>query len=85
MGWSECVIDATFEPIGGMFTFCPIGGDINGEFSVVTGMNFVSEVPPEGMRLVAVVHPDGQQATEEYCDEWQRELDALREKIGRGK
>lgn len=53
MTWKECVLDAEISN-DGVFTFCPIEGDIDGEFVVVTGMNFVG-LPPKGMKMVAVV------------------------------
>lgn len=54
------MIDASLEPVGNMFAFCPVEGDVvGGEFSVITGMTIVSDSPPGGMRLVAIVHPDG--------------------------
>jgi len=60
-----------------LFTFCPIEGDINGEFSVVTGMNIVSSCIPSGMNCVAVIHPDGDAAVGEFCVLYQAELSAL--------
>ena len=45
MNWTECVIDASMGARDGLFTFCPIEGDVNGEFSVVTGMNFIGSPP----------------------------------------
>lgn len=79
MKWTECVIDATMGCQGGAFTFCPIDGDINGAFSVVTGMNFISSRPPEGMKLVAVIHADGNAAVEAFCKQYRNELAALKE------
>lgn len=72
--WKECVIDAEMGCRDGLFCFCPIDGDINGYFSVVTGTNFLGSAPPENMKLVAIVHPDGQKAVEEFCQKYEREL-----------
>lgn len=76
MGWKQCVIDASMPVRGGMFNFCPIEGDIDGEFCVVTGMNYLSASPPAGLEFVAVIHPDGQEAAERFCEEHR---DALRD------
>jgi hypothetical protein len=73
--WNECVIDASMSTNGG-FTFCPIEGDIEGEFEIITGLNFVG-LPPKGMRMVAVVHPDGPDAVNSFCEAHRAELDAL--------
>lgn len=62
------MIDASLEPVGGMFAFCPVEGDIEGgEFSVITGMTVVDHSPPMGMRLVAIVHPDGGDAAAAFA------------------
>lgn len=74
--WTECVIDASMEVRDGLFTFCPIEGDINGEFQVVTGMNFIGG-KPDGMKIVAIVHPDGQEAVERFCEQNRDALDEL--------
>src|SRR5688572_7389433 len=76
MNWKECVIDASMCARDGLFTFCPIEGDINGEFQVVEGMNFIG-APPDDMKIVAIVHPDGQEAVEQFCEENKVALDAL--------
>lgn len=76
--WTECVIDASMGVRDGLFTFCPIEGDVNGEFQVVTGMNFLGS-HPQGMKLVAITHPDGQKAVERFCDKYQDALDRLSE------
>jgi hypothetical protein len=76
MEWSECVIDATMGARGGLFTFCPIEGDINGVYQIVTGMNFVG-APPAGMRVVAIVHEQGQSAVNEFCKEHEAALQQL--------
>jgi hypothetical protein len=73
--WNECVLDATISR-DGVFTFCPIEGDINGEFSIVTGMNFVG-MPPEGMKVVAIVHEDGDDAVNAFCERFKDELQTL--------
>jgi hypothetical protein len=67
--WKECVLDATMGNKDGLFTFCPIVGDIDGDFQVVTGMNFIGAVPPKDLKMVAIVHEDGQTAVEEFCEE----------------
>jgi hypothetical protein len=69
MKWKQCVLDATMGNNNGLFSFCPIEGDIFGEFEVVTGMNYISSKPPEGLQLVAVIHSDGQEAVERFLQE----------------
>lgn len=80
-GWSECVIDATMGYRDGKFTFCPIEGDINGEYSVIVGMNYISRMPPEGLTLVAIVHSDGQDAVDAFCAEYDDALRALEARL----
>jgi hypothetical protein len=74
--WTQCVIDASLSR-DGLFCFCPIEGDIDKDFSVVTGMNFLGS-KPDDMKLVAVIHPDGQEAAEKFCNQWREQLDALK-------
>lgn len=73
--WNQCVLDAGISR-DGMFTFCPIEGDIDGEFAIVTGMNFIG-LPPKGLRMVAIVHPDGNEAVNAFCEKYNAELDTL--------
>jgi hypothetical protein len=76
--WKECVIDASMGCSDGMFCFCPIEGDIAGEFAIVTGMNYISKAPHGTMKLVGIVHPDGNEAVERFCHERKPELEALK-------
>ena len=76
MKWNECVIDATMGVRNGLFTFCPIEGDINGDYQIVTGMNFVG-APPSNMKVVAIVHEDGQGAVDQFCKQYEGELQKL--------
>jgi len=78
MGWDRWVLDASMGGRDGIFTFCPVEGDLTGEYTVITGMNFVSDRPPEGGSLVAIIHPDGQEAVEHFCQRYAVELAALR-------
>ena len=72
MGYEEYVLDATMGCNGGNFCFCPIEGDIYGEFSVITGMNFIGVRSPG--KLVAIVHEEGQAAVEKFCEDFAEEL-----------
>ena len=82
MTWTQCVIDASFEPVGEAFTFCPIEGDINtNDYKVVTGMNYVSSDPPNGVKLVAIIHPDGQEAVLDFCDKHETLLDSMKNRL----
>jgi hypothetical protein len=77
--WKECVLDASMDVIGGMFTFCPIEGDVeSGDFDVITGMNYGGERSPNGMKLVAIIHPDGQKAAERFYLKYKAEIDAMK-------
>ncbi len=82
--WEQWVLDATIVE-GGLFCFCPVEGDIAGDYSIVFGMNVLSDKPPG--KLVAIIHKDGQDAVEAFCKEHaeeirnmipQEELDSLR-------
>ncbi len=87
--WEQWVLDATTVR-DGLFCFCPVEGDITGDYSIVFGMNVLSDKPP-GI-LVAIIHADGQEAVEAFCEKYaeeivfpisQEELDSLRSvKIG---
>lgn len=71
------VIDASMGVSGDMFCFCPIEGDIDDEFNVITGMNILSNRIPEGVELVAIVHPDGNEAVKKFCDKYSKELEEI--------
>ena len=71
------VIDATLSTPPGLFCFCPIEGDINGEYTIVTGMNYIGNRAPA--KLVAIVHEDGQEAVNRWCKEHEKELEAMEE------
>jgi hypothetical protein len=74
--WDTWVLDVTIEEPGAPYCFVPVEGDLEGEHSLVLGMNFLGAKPPGG-RLVGVVHMDGQEACDRYCAEHKDELDAL--------
>ena len=81
MTWEQWVIDATMGCKDGLFTFCPIEGDIDSEYSVVIGMNYVSDTPPKWGKVVAIVHADGQEAVEIFCEENAVHLEALKARL----
>ena len=70
--WDKWVIDAT---MGWPPCFCPLEGDLDGEFSIVTGMNLVGS-PPNG-KVVAIVHEDGQEEVDSFYDDHKDEIDKL--------
>ena len=76
--WRECVIDASMRVRDEAFCFCPIEGDIDGEFSVVTGFNYLGKLPPEYLSFVAVIHEDGPEAAERFCIKYKEALDRIR-------
>lgn len=81
MSWKNYVLDATMGYKGGLFCFCPIEGDIVGDFTVVTGMMFLSDMPPRHGKLVAIYHSDGQEAVEAFCEQYSTELEELRNRL----
>lgn len=71
--WKDWILDASMDPgPGGSFVYCPIEGDIDGDFSVLTGFTYIGR--PKG-RVVAIWHPDGQEAVEEFCERYADELE----------
>lgn len=67
--WDKWVIDASMSTPDGLFCFCPVELDEAGEIvSVITGMNYLSDKPPRDESLIAVIHPDGQEAAEAFCE-----------------
>lgn len=70
-------IDASMGVRGGLFCFVPIEDfETPGDFTVIWGMNFLSDVPPDGGVLVGVLHPDGNEAAQAFID---THADALEE------
>ena len=69
------VLDASMDASDmGMFCFCPVELDDNGEVkSIIVGMNYISTEPPENSKFLGVVHEEGQGA----CDKWCKEHDDL--------
>lgn len=76
----QWVLDATMGCRDGLFCFCPVEGDISGDHSIVFGMNFISDKPPG--KLVAIIHADGQEAVEAFCEKYAEELNSLRGENG---
>ena len=79
MSWDKWVLDAT---MGWPPCFCPIEGDLDGEYTVITGMNVLAECPPSG-KLVAVVHADGPGAVAAFCLEHQKDIQEIQAAIVR--
>ena len=80
MVWENWVLDATMGCRDGTFCFCPVEGDVAGDdWQLVTGMNFISDCPPG--KVVAVVHEDGQEAVDEFCEEYAEAIGKI--KIGK--
>lgn len=76
MNWTEYVIDGTIDVVGGMFCFCPVNED-----SYMTGMNYISDRPPDGTVLVGVIHLDGQEAADAF---YEKHKSAITTIISRG-
>ena len=69
------VIDATMGVRAGMFCCCPVELDARGHIeTVITGMNFLGDPPG---RVIAVVHADGNDACEEFCEKNDAEINAF--------
>ena len=62
MPWDQWVMDATLNDGESPYLFCPIQSD----GTIVTGMNVVTDKPPG--RFVGIVHADGQEAVEAWCE-----------------
>lgn len=72
------VLDATLDYGDGLHCFCPVVLDEEGIVeSIVVGLNFISTDPPKGGRLVGIVHMDGNDAVNAWCDQNRDELDRL--------
>jgi len=65
------VIDASMGYRDGLFAFCPIEVNDDGEFDVITGLTYLSSNVPDGAILYGIVHPDGQEAVESFCKEFE--------------
>jgi hypothetical protein len=73
MSWNNWIIDAT---MGYPLCFCPIEGDLDGEFSVVVGMNLLGSPPPDG-KVIALLHEDGQEAADAFYEQHKAEIDEV--------
>jgi len=72
------VLDCSFDTGDGMWCFCPIEMDADGNVtSIITGLNFLSDSPPKGGHFVGVVHQDGQEACDEWCEKNRAVVDRL--------
>jgi len=59
-----------------MHCFVPVTFGPDGEIdSIVLGMNYITSEPPG--RLVGVIHADGQEACDAWCDANQDEIERL--------
>lgn len=72
MNYEGWVLDATLDDGSGLHCFCPVEGD-----DIVTGMNLLTDVPPGP--LVGVIHADGQEAVEAWCEEHADMVDRIYE------
>ncbi len=64
--FKEWVVDASFGCQDGAFCFIPVEGHETDNPQFVVGMNYISSKPPDGARLVGIVHPDGDEAVEQF-------------------
>lgn len=70
--WDKWILDAS---MGWPPCFCPVEGDLDGEYSILTGMNYLGDGPPGGGKLVAVIHEGGQEACDAFCAAHQADID----------
>lgn len=72
MSDKDVVLDASMGCRDGLFCFVPVEYEDDGKTfrCFVTGLNFISSTVPTGKRLVGIVHPDGQEAVERFCEEF---------------
>lgn len=73
MAWDKWVIDAS---MGWPPCFCPLEGDLDGEYSIVIGLNLLGCPPKEG-KVVAIVHEGGQAVVDAFYEAHKTELDEL--------
>ena len=48
MPWDRWILDASIPAFDGCACFCPIEGDLAGDYKIVTGMNYIGKRPPHG-------------------------------------
>lgn len=74
------MIDAamSYEAADGLFTFCPVERDEDGEItSIVTGMMFMGSEPPRGERCIGIFHEDGQEACDAFNEAYAEQIKAV--------
>lgn len=74
--WKNWVLDATMFS-DGPFCFCPLEGELDGDYSVITGFNYLGIAPPDNGKLVAVVHEAGQEAVDKFYEEHKEAIDEM--------
>lgn len=76
--YDNWILDAGMSPGNGMFCFCPVELDDDGQITtVVTGLNMLSGQPPSSGVLIGVIHEDGQEAVEAFCEANREDIDRL--------
>ena len=71
------VIDASMGCRNGLFCFCPVQMDDEGNAtSIITGMNILGS-PPKGSDVIGVYHPEGDKAAKSFVDEFYDEIKAV--------
>jgi hypothetical protein len=78
--WTQCVLDASIEPIGDRFIFCPIEGDVNSAYTIIKEVRYITKEPPKHLELVAVTHPDGEKAIKKFGQRHALLIEALFER-----
>ena len=81
MDWDKWVLDASASNEKWL-CFCPVEGDLNADYQILTGISTLSDSVPNG-KLVGVIHSDGQEAVEAFCEKHRDLLDALKNRGGK--
>jgi len=77
MDWDTYALDAEGYDQDGLRCWVPLEED----GTLVLGMNYISDLPPESCKHIAVFHPGGQDACEAWCEEHNDELNAMKEEL----
>jgi hypothetical protein len=81
--WAGWLVDASFPPRDGFWTFVPFRR-VPGEGMIVYwGVAMIASVPPENAPLVGVIHPESDAECEAFCQAHETALDELKRQTQR--
>ena len=82
MTFENWAVDGSI-PCEAGFCFVPVVlNNTNRPEKIIEGFNYISDKPPGGT-FIGVVHPDGQEAAEEFVERFRERLVRLRDEINR--